>query len=337
MLKDSAIVLRRRLVTIGLSERAINAAWPTWWSDAADASSSARAELRYSVARKLGIDPHSLLEDETTPRFVWNDEARFKHLAGETAVEKSALTSFGAAVGGMLVAATAVSYSLIGESAKQIRTAILDRQPYVALIDLISLSWSLGIPSIHLRIFPWPQKRMAAMSVGVGQRSAILLAKDSDYPAQIAFYLAHELAHVFLGHVGHDKVIIDLEPQEAAALSSGDDPEELEADAFALELLTGEPQPIVLPTPSGASARTLAATALNVADELRIEPGTLALCFGHSTRDWPTAIASLRHIYATPKPVWKEINGVAMRQLTLMNLPDDTLSYLQQIMGTTEE
>ena len=40
---------------------------------------------------------------------------------------------------------------------------------------------------------------MAAMSVQVGAGTAMLPAKDSSYPAQIAFYLAHEIAHIALG------------------------------------------------------------------------------------------------------------------------------------------
>ena len=42
---------------------------------------------------------------------------------------------------------------------------------------------------------------MAAMTVHAASGNAILLAKDSGYPAQLAFYLAHELAHIALGHL----------------------------------------------------------------------------------------------------------------------------------------
>lgn len=333
MLDDNASRFRRRLQVMGLSDSVINAAWPDWWSDDADASPSARAELRYSIARKLGLDPRSLLDDDEAPRFVWKDTAHFKHLTGETDIQKWMLTSFGTALGAMLLSGTKASASLEGRSASELRTAILDRRPYVRLVDLLSLCWSVGIPTIHLRVFPWRQKRMTAMSARVGTRSAILLGKDSSYPAQIALYLAHELAHILLHHLANDGVIVDLEPESSSAASRYTDPEEIEADAFALELLTGSRQPVVLPAAPGGGARSLAQTALSVAEDLQIEPGTLALCFGHSTGDWAIAIGALSYIYTSPKPVWREINSIAMSQLSLSELPDDTVGYLKNVMG----
>jgi len=338
VLNDSASQLRKRLKTIGLSDPAINAAWPTWWSDDADASSSARAELRYSIARKLGLDPHSLLEDEGAPRFVWKDVARFKHLSGESDAEKWAITSFGTALGAILLAGTNVSSFLKNITASELRAAVLSSQPYVRLIDLISICWSVGIPTIHLRVFPWNRKRMAAMSVRVGGRNAILLGKDSHYPAQIAFYLAHELAHISLDHLTDESVIVDFEsypnlnPDPPASFP---DPEEAAADAFALEVLTGDPEPVVLPAAAGGGARSLAKAALGAGADLQIEPGTLALCFGYSTGDWATAIGSLKYIYSSPKPVWQEVNNIALSQLSLPSLPDDTLQYLKIVLGET--
>jgi hypothetical protein len=331
--KENASHLRSRLKKLGLSDPAINAAWPRWWSDEADTSVAARVDLRFSVARKLGIDPRSLLDDEQQPRFVWRDEARFKHLSGESDLELSAITSFGKALGSVLVAASPASIPIEGSSAHDLRNVILrDKQPYIRLLDLLSLSWSVGIPVIHLRVFPWPQKRMAAMTVRIDNRCAILLGKDSMYPAQIAFYLAHELAHISLAHLTKDPVIVDLE-QTTPSLDDGDG-EEDSADRFALELLTGDSRPVVLPSGPHYSARELARVALNSADKLHVEPGTLALCFGYTTKDWATANASMEHIYSSAKPVWNEVNNIAQTQLALERIPDDALDYVKAVLGS---
>src|SRR5262245_7378486 len=93
--------LRKRLKEAGLDDPLIDAAWPAWWSDDAFSSESAKAELRFSIARKLGLSPKSLFQDEV--QFVWKDEARFKHLSNETDDQKSALTSFGISVSRMLI------------------------------------------------------------------------------------------------------------------------------------------------------------------------------------------------------------------------------------------
>ena len=331
--KENASQLRSRLRKLGLSDPAIKAAWPRWWSDEADTSVSARVDLRFSVARKLGLDPRSLLDDEQQPRFVWRDEARFKHLSGEGDLERSAITSFGKALGSVLIAASPPPISITGSTAQDLRNLILrEKQPYIRLLDLLSLCWSVGIPVIHLRVFPWPQKRMAAMTVRVDDRCAIFLGKDSMYPAQIAFYLAHELAHISLAHLASDPVIVDME--QAVPSLGEEDAEEGSADRFALELLTGDPRPIVLPAGPHYSARELARVALNSADKLRVEPGTLALCFGYSTKDWATANASMERIYSSAKPVWNEVNNIAQTQLALERIPDDALDYLEAVLGS---
>jgi hypothetical protein len=330
---DSAQRLRGRLRGIGLSEPLINAAWPTWWSEAADASASARTELRFSVARKLGLDPHSLLEDSSEPRFIWRDEARFKHLAGEGELEKAALTSFGRAVSTLLLPATPVFRSIQGTTAAALRKSVLGTtRPFIQLVDMLSLCWAVGIPVVHLRVFPWPQKRMAAMTVRVGDRWTILIGKDSEYPAHIAFYLAHEIAHIALQHISEDQVIVDLETDEP--LDSKDD-EERSADRYALEVLTGTERPTVLPEHERYSARELARVALQSAATLGIEPGTLALCFGYSTNDWAVANAAMPHIYEQAKPVWREINSIAKRELLADRIPDDAVEYLAAILGET--
>jgi hypothetical protein len=321
--------LRWSLKTLGLSDHAINAAWPEWWSDSADASASARAELRFSLARKLGLDPQSLF-DMGEPKFIWKDEAKFKRLTTETSTERAALVSFGASIGRALIAATPPGPSIMGISPHLLRESILKSQRFIRLTDLLGLCWAMGIPVIHLRVFPLPAKRMSAMIVKTADRFSILLARDANYPAPIAFYLAHELGHAALGHVSDDVALVDFgEAMEA----SGEDEEEAAADRFALEVLTGMSRPIVLPEASGYSAAALADSALRASNDLRIEPGTLALCLGYTTSAWEKVYAALKSIYTQEQPVWKHVNRVAFKELDWSALNDDLATYLVAVMG----
>lgn len=325
--------LRSRLRRLGLGQPVIDAAWPDWWSTAAEASVSARTELHFSLARKLGLDPRSLLEETDEPRFVWHDAARFKNATGVGALERAALASFGTALAKVLVGAAPDYRAPDENTAEAVRRLLLaSNRRYVRLVDILAFCWSTGIPVVHLRVFPFPQKRMAAMAVGVGGRPAILLAQDAMYPAHAAFFLAHEIAHVMLRHDGTDSVFVDFE-RETTPVHDG---EELQADAFALELLTGRQRPTVLPWAGEYTARELARVALQAGPDLGIEPGTLALCFGHSTGDWATANAALRRIYQAPKPVWKEVNRVAMNQLREERFPQDYASFLAAVLGVAE-
>lgn len=319
---------------MGLANAAIDAVWPSWWSAEADDSVSARAELRFGVARRLGLDPESLLDDREQPRFLWREEARFKHLSAADQLERAGIESFGRSVAGAISGAVEpAGEQLRGQSAAEVRNALLTNAVFVGLGELLALSWGVGVPVVHLRVFPWPQKRMAAMTVQINERSFILLGKDASYPAPTAFYLAHELGHIALEHLAAGQAVVDMDTGDPIA-SAGDDVEEQAADAYALELLTGHPAPQVLPAdPAKTSAGELARTALSAGRELRIEPGTLALCFGYSTGDWRTATASMKSIYDAEQPVWSTINAVAMQQLALDELPADTAEFLAIVLG----
>ena len=76
---DDAQTLRMRLHSAGLSAAAVDAAWPGWWTEDAEGSPSARAELRFALARNLGLSAKALVGERVD--FVWRDTARFKHLA----------------------------------------------------------------------------------------------------------------------------------------------------------------------------------------------------------------------------------------------------------------
>jgi hypothetical protein len=329
---ENAADFKTRLTTrAGLSLSAVEAAWPEWWSDAADASPSARAELRFTVARKLGLDARSLLE-EGEPRFTWDDSARFKGFSGNLH-ERPVIASFGTALARMLVEATPTPPPSVssGLTAAQLRRSILANRADVGLIELLMAAWGLGIPVVHLRVYPLTAKRMCAMSVRVGARFAVLIARDATYPSPVAFHLAHELGHIFLDHLSDGRSIVDVEDFGKGTTSA--DPEERSADAFALELLTGRPRPDLVITGEGRSARQLSSEAKRVGAQERIEPGIVALAYGHATGNWATAIAALGRIYSQPYDVWMAINQLASRQLQWNSLPDESESFVRAVMG----
>jgi hypothetical protein len=161
-----------------------------------------------------------------------------------------------------------------------------------------------------------------------------LLARDAVYPAPIAFHVAHELGHIFLHHLGEGEAIVDLESLDQ--LTTRNDPEEQAADEFALETLTGRPRPQLVVEGEGRSARRLAKEAVRVGQQERIEPGTVAMAFGHATDAWSTAMGALAHIYDREMPVWMVVNRIAHQQLELSNLSDESESFLRAVMGLTD-
>ncbi len=170
---------------------------------------------------------------------------------------------------------------------------------------------------------------MHAMVVEDNGRYAILLGRDSKYPAPIAFTLAHELGHIMLGHLEGTSAIVDLEEGE---YDLPGDPQEDEADAFAISLLTGSANPEITTNIESFGPKSLALAALRAGPIHGIEPGTLALCLAHRLQKWPAAMAALSHIYTTAKPVWQEVNGIANSQINWPELGDDSADFLENVM-----
>jgi hypothetical protein len=262
--------------------------------------------------------------------FVWNDEAKFKHLSTQDAQQRAALTSFGMSIGRLLLKATQdrASTSVVA-TAGELRNAILASSEYVDLGALVGTCWAIGIPVICLRVFPLDTKSMHAMVVSHEGRSAVLLARDATYPSPVAFTLAHELGHIMLGHLQNSPALIDLDDPLTA---QDQDAQEEEADRFALMLLTGSESPEITTNVDRFNAPTLADAVLKAAPQYRVEPGTLALCLAHARRAWPVAFSALRFIYDAPKPVWREINGLADMELDWDSIGDEAAHYLRNVM-----
>lgn len=324
--------LRSQLRKVGLSEQAIDAAWPTWWREELSDSASGRAELRFALARKLGMSPRSLLGERV--EFVWDDKAKFKHLTTEGEIDRAALIAFGSSIGRMLLAASDEVVSLAGMNAQFIRHELLGSgEPFVNLQSLLNLCWGVGIPVIHLRVFPLEAKRMHAMVVSTAGRFAILLGKDSQYPAPVAFTLAHELGHIASKHLDGAPALVDLQDP---AHAKDPDAQETEADRFALQLLTGREDPHITTSEATFNAPTLAAAVIRAASEYRVEPGTLALCLAYRTGAWPQAMAAMKFIYGEGSPVWSKVNELAVDQLHFDRLAPESADYLRNVIGARD-
>lgn len=327
-MKTGSIGFREQLEALGISSPAISAVWPRWWTDEAEASKSAQAELRFTVARRLGLSPRSVIGEEK-PEFVWKHEAKFKGLSEYGGREQAALTSFGVALARTLRKGVE-PLSLDFPSARELRRSILRTAPYVRLQDICAACWGIGIPVIHLRVFPLTAKHMVAMAVKTESGYAVLVGKDSKTPAPTAFHIAHEIGHIVCGHLASEKAIVDFD--DLLAGDSGDQ-EELDADQFALELLTGQRFPRLEFRVPPRNGRELASSVANASLERAIEPGTLALCYGHQTKDWRIANAALKYIYSHEGEAWRFLNKIALQQLDWSAFEDDEAAYLTAVLG----
>ena len=321
--------LTREMRRAGFSKAVIDAAWPSWWTDESEASPSSRAELRFALSRRLGLSPKPLLGERV--EFYWDDAARFKHLRVHDDRERATIASFGIALGRALIEATPAPAGLDWRSstALSLRNSILRNRPFVDLQALVAVCWAFGIPIIHLGVVPLETKSMHAMVVQHRDRFAILLARNARYPAVVAFTVAHELGHALLGHIEGACALVDL---DNPAEMRDDDPQEQEADVFALNLLTGTPNPLIEPDRANFNAPMLADAAMRAASTHQVEPGTIALTLAYSDGSWARTMAALKFIYGDGPPVSRDINELARKSLNWDALSDDSADYLDRIM-----
>lgn len=322
--------LRAKLRGMGLSRDAVDAAWPEWWSEEASASLSAKAELSYSVARHLGLAPSSLLESQ--PTFIWHDVAKFKNRASQLEqTEEDALTSFGTVVGRALVRASSPAPVQV-DGIDEVRSAILRSFQTVDLGGLLTFCWSLGIPVVQLRIFPLRAKRMHAMTVRVGDRHAILLGQESNYPSLVAFTLAHELGHIFAGHFAERTALVDMDDPSSDGLDG--DAEETQATEVAFQLLTGATELLVRSGIEGPpDPESLARAALQQGQLRRVDPGLMVLGYAHDTGHWPQAFLALQWLGQGREEVGLGVNHLASRELEWDQIAPGTRNFLGRLTG----
>ncbi len=294
-------------------------------------SPSANAELRFALARKLGLAPRPLLGERV--EFVWKDRARFKHLGAETEADQQVLSSFAMSVGRLLTRTAPSGKGFHGISAEELRQSILKSSQYVDLRTLLAACWGLGVPVVHLRVFPLTVKAMHAMVTGVGDVAAIMLGRDASYPAPLAFTLAHEIGHIALGHVLSGTALVEVEDP---AQAKDHDQEEQAADAYALTLLTGSPSPEITTEFDRYNAPTLANAAIKAGPLHRIEPGTLALFVGHLQGNWPVVMTALRMIYPHPVQIWKAVNALACEEINWEALVDDDKDFVRALLNADD-
>jgi hypothetical protein len=319
--------LRKQLRRDGLTDRAVDAVWPAWWSAEAEASPSATTELRFTLARRLGLSPASLFEDG--PQFVWRDDARFKNLGDLNDHEAAVLASFCVGVASHLISALDPPGNMAAlPDAAALRRFILRDAGNVNLTSLLVVCWAVRLPIVQLRVFPLRHKGMHAVATRAGEQNAILIGRESRFRAQVCFWIAHEVGHIALGHLGESCALLDVEdPAEHHG-----DAEEGAADRYALELLTGSPSPEITISSESYSATQLASAVLKEAPSHQIDPAVLALCAAHQDGKWERAFGALK-ILQDEDDVPTRLNELASSQLDLGGLSVDNGQFLRTVMG----
>ncbi len=264
---------------------------PDWWQDEMADNETDLALAEAYIAKQLGFSAEALRQRGRRLGPPPMAEVRFKRYKNEIddKVRASALVAWRAAQIVVRTLKADVPAFRGRRPAQEIRESILRRHEYANLDSMLEYCWESGIIVLQLAHTPPDGKRFDGLAAVVRGRPIIVLASRRDSAPWLAFYVAHELGHIMLGHVrSGGGALID----KSLASATGQDTDEREADKFALELLSSLAQPRIRDLK--ASATRLALIAAGSARNLGVDPGVFTLIYAKSNNRWGVAQNALK-------------------------------------------
>lgn len=327
--------LYRGLKDVGLSKRQVTDILPDWWDPTMANSESGMWETAVLLGRRLSVDAGALLRGEI--HFTADvSPPRFKHTVRVTAIQLAPATMMASSLAKAVLGAMSDQETLSLRSASEIRTEILassaGRIDFDALLDFC---WTHGIPVIPLPHLPKGVRKMDAAAIKVGARPAIVIALRNNSKAWLSFLLAHELGHIFQGHVEENTAIVEgsLTDSTEFDAQSQHDQQELEANAFAHALLGGdEADSLIRSWSASTPSVTLAAQATQQAAALQTSPGHLILRHAFRTHRWPEARSALNFL-SDDLDAQASLIARMQQEIDTSRLADDLQDYVEQITG----
>lgn len=299
---------------------------PFWWEDELANSPGAIQQALISIAKFASLDIKSVLNAHEPLQFK-ESNCRYKHANNKEKSDLAAATALVQSLANTVAYITINTYSYF-QDAQSIRNNFLNKsKPYVDFKSLVSYCWKQGVPVLYLPELP-VSKKMDAVVVDVNGRPVINLTKKHKHESELLFLLAHEMGHVFHRHLENGQTLVDTgvnKPNER-------DEQEMQANAFAIELLTGTENTQFHSNGKWLTADSLAKAAEVKSIERKIDPGHVVLNWAYTTKQWPTAKAALNLLY--PSPDWEcYIKSKLNENIDVEETNEDQLDYLYKLMN----
>lgn len=292
--------LRKELSNAGLRPTETLNVLPDWWEDAIRYPSGLY-EIKGFIAKTFGLvvsDSGELVSSDETP------EVCYKRSANTELSDMDVAANFGAAILSSVSRAyeysprsNTSSYESLPAALDLRNKCLINGAEWIGLKELLSICWSYGIPVVYAPKIPAKKAKMHGMACYQNGRPSILISKkaNADHSAWVLYTLAHEIGHIFHGHVGvQNRMIVDEEVYESESI----DQQEVEANIFANTLLTGGQE---YHLGRLQKAEQFASQAESIGKENRIDPGHIVLNAVSNTQingkpPWSLGVAALRHI-----------------------------------------
>jgi hypothetical protein len=321
--------LYRRLSEVGLTRAFVRrTGLPSWWDDEVAENPAGYAQGLLLLSRYLGLDLQSLQDESASIRLRDFGACKYKKRDDVTEDELALARVMATRAAQLAGESMSIRPAPLPASALEIRQQILDQgSRWVGLPELVDSCWSAGIPVLHLDHFPKNARRPDGFAARVHGRPVVVLCKKAKHFAWLLFILAHELGHLALGHIPAEGALLDDHVEQ----DSSDD-EEKQANAFAVELLTGQAGRRFVATGRWPNARELAEEARTIGRQRMIDPGHVVLNHAHSMGKDFFAVAN-----AALKLLEPHADAVGMLRakmaecLDWSRLPEDSSEFLMRV------
>lgn len=281
-----------QLKQLGYGKAYIKNVMPEWWDNDALETSGGRLEFAIFLKKRLGLLPS--FQNEGGLTFDSNNvHVQFKKRSSTNEEDLQLAASIGWALGSILSCGVAFKPPTeIDPFTLRAHILSLSSSQIVDFESLVDFCWSIGIPVYFLDDLPSGCHRPAGMSLLDEEQPVILLSKRDKNPSVQLFILAHELAHVLLGHISEDSILTDesLLLVEDSLASYSPDQQEKDADTYALNILRGnEVSSSYLMEQlkhNESESSSIAVKALELGSQWKIDSGHLLLSYGFSSKNW---------------------------------------------------
>ncbi len=309
---------------------------PEWVTPEVLSDAAAASEIATILAKRLGLRASPLFTASPRVESLRRRDIKYKRSIPNRSKNLTAATSVAVSVAESVAAACRVDFKPLVKRADAFRKEVLSSFPgkWLGLRNLLMACWSHGLPVVYLAELGQGVAKMDGTVVYTESRPVIILSKASPLWAWQLFILAHEVAHIALGHVVPGAVLVDEELSKSSYVLKDNDSEEQAADMFAIELLNGRKSATYTALENRINSTELAATALRLGKAQQVDPGHIALNFAHSSRRWDIGIDAVKKLQEGSPPALDLINEAMWRGIDPEALPMDTVEFLSRVTGS---
>jgi Zn-dependent peptidase ImmA (M78 family) len=307
---------------------------PAWWNSRIANTPAGFQQGALLLSRFLGLDYTALLEGKVEPSaerrqclevYSIKHKLRYTETADSVQVATQIACQAAELLADLLIDLLPVRP--LASVPSEIREELLGQYEQINFNTLLNFCWEHGIPVLHISTFPKNAHKPDALVVQTQTRPVIVLCQRKG-PAWLLFHLAHELAHLSLGHLQRTAIRVDNEVK-----TGSDDSEEEMANNFALEFLTdsqelqfAEELPFV---------KQLTTEALKIGAVAKVDPGLLVLEYGYRKSNWKLVQSALKRIEKLQEPSTSDPPKLIVDQIRRHIPSDDGFSdiadYLMRI------